>query len=873
MAAMGRRAIAVFLTVLVLSVLAGGNAIGQMNSPTGEWFEKGDAVLHSNEVMLEEYGFSTQDIWAPKEPYKLPAPSQGMVWQDVTVDYRTRIDLADTSKVEAALGLGIPDARQGTHEYLLHGGMIEKLEKAGITAEILGGVTRFILMRDPAMPADTADESGPDEGYGIEAAGSCNNGASGLFRMNDLGYRWLGVPITCAPAGSYVTNVEYRLRIDDQGDPNNFFCGDYEISIESDMGGLLLVYDNLGLDTDGGYDDDPEDDSDIYLNWRSTSYFNGETPNQTWWVKAEDTMSSDVGQMDYFSFYVYWNSVEVDLYDDGEYYREFSPIDLCPFDSFEIHTDIRNGGTADSGAYVVRFYASTDTTITTSDYYIGEVAMSGTVAGNWDDCDWYGNFPDIPQGLYWIGWIIDADSQVSETNESNNRAYKEDDQANICDIIDNIDLYDDGEASRSFSPQTLDPGDSIQVHCDIRNGGGDSTTPALYGPVYVHYYASTNTTITPSDYYLGLVSISEISAGYSADSDWFGNIPLSVPPGDYWIGWIIDPNNTIPETNESNNTAYKEGYQLTVLGMHYDSHVIDDDSSGQSNGDGDGIPECGEAIEVWVSVSNNGGMTATNVNGTLSTSDPYVTITDGNVPFPDIPVGGLVMASDDFDMVLAGSIPDGHDITFNLTVTADQGVWFLQFPITTSCVPPTYSLGVLRDSYWFLDVNGSDSWDVGDERFRFGTVGDIPAVGDWNGDGTDVVCVFRNGTWYLDTNGSRRWEIGDQSFAFGTTGDTPAVGDWNGDGTDVAGVFRNGTWYLDANGNHQWDIGDQSFAFGTTGDKPVVGDWNGDGFDEIGVFRNGMWYLDANGNHQWDPGIDSVFRFGTTGDKPVVGDW
>ena len=37
----------------------------------------------------------------------------------------------------------------------------------------------------------------------------------------------------------------------------------------------------------------------------------------------------------------------------------------------------------------------------------------------------------------------------------------------------------------------------------------------------------------------------------------------------------------------------------------------------------------------------------------------------------------------------------------------------------------------------------------------------------------------------------------------GITGDVPVVGDWNGDGTSKVGVFRNGFfWVLDANGNH-----------------------------------------------------------------------
>jgi hypothetical protein len=189
-------------------------------------------------------------------------------------------------------------------------------------------------------------------------------------------------------------------------------------------------------------------------------------------------------------------------------------------------------------------------------------------------------------------------------------------------------------------------------------------------------------------------------------------------------------------------------------------------------------------------------------------------------------------------------------------------------------------IGVFRNGPWYLDYNGNRAWDPasGDVSFWFGTSGDQPVAGDWNGDGKDEIGVFRNGPWYLDYNGNRVWDpaSGDVSFWFGTSGDLPVSGDWNGDGKDEIGVFRNGPWYLDYNGNRVWDpaSGDVSFWLGTSGDLPVSGDWNGDGKDEIGVFRNGPWYLDYNGNRVWDPASGDVsFWFGTSGDKPVAGYW
>ena len=93
------------------------------------------------------------------------------------------------------------------------------------------------------------------------------------------------------------------------------------------------------------------------------------------------------------------------------------------------------------------------------------------------------------------------------------------------------------------------------------------------------------------------------------------------------------------------------------------------------------------------------------------------------------------------------------------------------------------------------------------------------------------------GSWHVDTNGDGQATDQDQGFQFGQPGDVPVVGDWNGDGVDDLGVYRGGTWYLDTDGNHTLDAHDQVFKLGRPSDMPVAGDWNGDGRDEPGIYR------------------------------------
>ena len=157
---------------------------------------------------------------------------------------------------------------------------------------------------------------------------------------------------------------------------------------------------------------------------------------------------------------------------------------------------------------------------------------------------------------------------------------------------------------------------------------------------------------------------------------------------------------------------------------------------------------------------------------------------------------------------------------------------------------------------------------------NFGQSGDLPVVGDWNGDGRDSPGVFRpgTGTFFL-TNGltNNSTPPADIVFNFGTAGDLPIAGDWNGDGIDTIGVFRPGSPGAFFLANSFANFTDIFFNFGTTGDLPVAGDWIGDGIDTVGVFRpaaNTFFLADKFQNV-----ADIVFVFGQSGDLPVAGVW
>ncbi|MCZ7402396.1 MAG: right-handed parallel beta-helix repeat-containing protein [Candidatus Methanoperedens sp.] len=174
------------------------------------------------------------------------------------------------------------------------------------------------------------------------------------------------------------------------------------------------------------------------------------------------------------------------------------------------------------------------------------------------------------------------------------------------------------------------------------------------------------------------------------------------------------------------------------------------------------------------------------------------------------------------------------------------------------------TIGIYRNGVFYL--RNSNTAGNADLAFAYGESGDIPVVGDWNGDGIDTIGVYRDGVFYLRNNNSAG--IADLAFAYGQSGDIPVVGDWNGDNITTGGVYRNGVFYL--RNNNSAGIADLAFAYGNPGDIPVVGDWNGDGIDTIGVYRNGVFYLRNSNTAERD---DINFAYGQSGDIPVVGHW
>jgi M6 family metalloprotease-like protein/uncharacterized repeat protein (TIGR01451 family) len=122
----------------------------------------------------------------------------------------------------------------------------------------------------------------------------------------------------------------------------------------------------------------------------------------------------------------------------------------------------------------------------------------------------------------------------------------------------------------------------------------------------------------------------------------------------------------------------------------YDSYLVDDDNSGNSSGNADGYADCGETVELFVDLQNLGTDPATQVNATISTTDPYVTfLFNTSSSYGDIGGGASSTNVDDFDFSIDPATPHGHSVTFDLAISATNGgPWNDSFSLPVFCLSP-----------------------------------------------------------------------------------------------------------------------------------------------------------------------------------------
>ena len=185
--------------------------------------------------------------------------------------------------------------------------------------------------------------------------------------------------------------------------------------------------------------------------------------------------------------------------------------------------------------------------------------------------------------------------------------------------------------------------------------------------------------------------------------------------------------------------------------------------------------------------------------------------------------------------------------------------------------------------YWVTSSNGYDPLSAGAQQWGSQSAGDVPLSGDIDGDGKTDLIVWRatTGTWYWLTSstgyapasgGVKQW--GNQSL-----GDVPMLGDLDGDGKDDLVVWRasTGNWhYLTSSTGYAYaSAGVKQWGSQAAGDVPKLADMDGDGKADLVVWRasTGTWFW-LTSLTGYNYAMAASFQWGnqSLGDIPMLGD-
>ncbi len=209
---------------------------------------------------------------------------------------------------------------------------------------------------------------------------------------------------------------------------------------------------------------------------------------------------------------------------------------------------VKNEGTAETGPFSNGFYLSIDPVITSADIYLDGNNNTNLVPGA--QFTWGSPTltipPGTPPGIYYIGILVDRNNNVPESNKNNNYV------AAMITVSASSSVYDlvITTGSPTVTPSTVAAGGTITLSpWTVKNEGIAETGPFANG-----FYLSTDSVIWTTDTYLDGNSNTNLAPG--AQFTWGGpslTIPPGTPPGNYYIGILVDRGNNVPESNENNN--------------------------------------------------------------------------------------------------------------------------------------------------------------------------------------------------------------------------------------------------------------------------------------------------------------------------------
>ena len=246
---------------------------------------------------------------------------------------------------------------------------------------------------------------------------------------------------------------------------------------------------------------------------------------------------------------------------------------LAPRESFKFYATVRNQGAGEASRTTLRYYRSSDATISTSDTEVDTDSVTSLdpneTGEEWDSL----SAPREP-GIYYYGVCVDNVTDESRTNNNCSTGIRVTVAASVPDLV---------IESVRVSDNTVEVGDRFTFYATVRNrGNGEARRTTL------RYYRSSDSNISERDTEEGTDSVSSLDADETSEE----RTTLTAPnqSGTYYYGVCVD--NVRDESNTNNNCS--TGISVTVAdaiivrpppGLRKrDSIVVQNASGGGLNG-------------------------------------------------------------------------------------------------------------------------------------------------------------------------------------------------------------------------------------------------------------------------------------------------
>ena len=279
--------------------------------------------------------------------------------------------------------------------------------------------------------------------------------------------------------------------------------------------------------------------------------------------------------------------------------------------SFTLSVTVRNSGNGSSATTTLRYYRSTDRSISSSDTQVGTDEVGALTASGTSSEEISLTAP-TGAGTYYYGACVDAVSGESATG-------------NNCSSGVQVTVTVEGEGPApdlvvlglNVSDSTLETGETFGLFPTVHNQGNGSSSATT-----LRYYRSTDRSISSSDTQVGTGEVGALTASGTNSEEIEISLTAPTDAGTYYYGACVDA--VSGESATGNNCS--SGVQVTVTvegeGPAPDLIVLGPNV-------GDSTPETGGTFWLIVTVHNQGdAQSATTTVRYFRSTDATITTSD-----------------------------------------------------------------------------------------------------------------------------------------------------------------------------------------------------------------------------------------------------